>query len=144
MYCVEVSQGQSQYCIREPHRRICDLDPYDHLRRFYRLCITHFKRNILALRGQVSKNVYDAMLSLASAEAHPNIRTTLSIIRQGGKKARGKVYLKYHSEHLIICCRCSMAQRQGDFKVCIARNLPPNEFHTNRNMESITNDYKRE
>jgi hypothetical protein len=84
------------------------------------------------------------MLSLASAEAHPNIRTTLSIIRQGGKKARGKVYLKYHSEHLIICCRCSMAQRQGDFKVCIARNLPPNEFHTNRNMESITNDYKRE
>ncbi|KAG1815078.1 uncharacterized protein BJ212DRAFT_1447397 [Suillus subaureus] len=33
-----------------------------------------------ALRSQVSKNIYDAMLSLASAEAHPNIRTTLSII----------------------------------------------------------------
>ncbi|KAG2745354.1 hypothetical protein P692DRAFT_201720309 [Suillus brevipes Sb2] len=95
MYCVEVSQGQSQYCIREPHRRICDLNPYDHLCRFYRLCITHFQRNILALRGQVSKNVYDVMLSLASAEAHPNIRTTLSIIRQGGKRREDKESSKF-------------------------------------------------
>ncbi|KAG1865181.1 hypothetical protein C8R48DRAFT_672460 [Suillus tomentosus] len=39
-----------------------------------------------ALHSQVSKNVYNAMLSLASAEAHPNIQTTLSIIRRAWLK----------------------------------------------------------
>ncbi|KAG2364933.1 hypothetical protein BDR07DRAFT_1400262 [Suillus spraguei] len=34
-----------------------DLDPYEHLRRFYRLCLVHYKRNIRGLRGQIPKDV---------------------------------------------------------------------------------------
>ncbi|KAG2137941.1 hypothetical protein DEU56DRAFT_736613 [Suillus clintonianus] len=87
MYCVELSRSISTPCAYEPHRRICDLSPYDHLRRFYRLCVAHFKRNVHALRTHVSDEVYSAMLSLATSEEHPDIQRTLSIIRRGGPKA---------------------------------------------------------
>ncbi|KAG1727710.1 hypothetical protein EDB19DRAFT_1857471 [Suillus lakei] len=92
MYCVELVRENFQFCMYEPHRRLHELNPYDHLRRFYRLCITHFKRNILTLRSQVSKDVYNAMWSLVSAESHPDIAKTLNTIRQGNRKA--KAWLK--------------------------------------------------
>jgi hypothetical protein len=89
MYCVQLSQSVTMPCPYEPHRRLCDLGPYDHLRRFYRLCVAHYKRNVHALRTHVSDKVYAAMLSLATSEQHPDIQKTLSIIRSGGPKASG-------------------------------------------------------
>lgn len=89
MYCVELSRSISTPCASEPHRRLCDLSPYDHLRRFYRLCVAHFKRNVHALRTYVSDEVYSAMLSLSTCEEHPDIQRTLNTIRRGGPKAAG-------------------------------------------------------
>ncbi|KAG2116152.1 hypothetical protein DEU56DRAFT_748432 [Suillus clintonianus] len=88
MFCVELCQNNHAFCSYEQNRRLRDLDPYDHLRRFYRVCITHFKRNVLALRTYVSSEVYSAMLSLASTEAQPDIETTFKTIRAGGRKAQ--------------------------------------------------------
>ncbi|KAG1862305.1 hypothetical protein F4604DRAFT_1657854 [Suillus subluteus] len=87
MYCVQLSRSISTPCVHEPHRRVCDLSPYDHLRRFYRLCVAHFKRNVHALRTHVSDEVYSAMLSLATCEEHPDIQRTFNTIRCGGPKA---------------------------------------------------------
>ncbi|KIK33428.1 hypothetical protein CY34DRAFT_49613, partial [Suillus luteus UH-Slu-Lm8-n1] len=87
MYCVQLSRSISTPCTYEPHRRLCDLSPYDHLRCFYRLCVAHFKRNVHALRTYVSDEVYSAMLSLATCEEHPDIQRTLNTIRRGGPKA---------------------------------------------------------
>ncbi|KAG2125773.1 uncharacterized protein EDB93DRAFT_1243973 [Suillus bovinus] len=87
LFCSELSKNIKTPCIYEPHRKLCDLTPYDHLRRFYRLCIVHFKRNLRPLQSQVLKEVYNAMLSLSSSDAHPNFQRTLSVIRGGGRKA---------------------------------------------------------
>ncbi|KAG0704065.1 hypothetical protein DFH29DRAFT_997951 [Suillus ampliporus] len=92
MYCVELVRENFQFCMYEPYRRLHKLNPYDHLRHFYRLCITHFKRNILTLCSQVSKDVYNAMWSLVSAEGHPDIAKTLNTIQQENRKA--KAWLK--------------------------------------------------
>ena|ERR1700710_2738298 len=92
MFCVELCQKHHEFCMYERNRRLCDLEPYDHLRRFYRVCVAHFKRNVFALHTQVTPEVYSAMLSLASSEPHPNIQETLATIRGGGRKARGKFY----------------------------------------------------
>ncbi|KAG2088548.1 uncharacterized protein F5147DRAFT_780942 [Suillus discolor] len=64
-YCVQPSRSISTSCTHEPHRRVCDLGPYDHLRH----------------------EVYSAMLSLATCEEHPDIQRTLNTIRRGGPKA---------------------------------------------------------
>ena len=66
-----------------------ELDPLDHLRHILRLCYVHFKCNVLELRGYVPQDVYEAMLSLAMAEALPNLPAVLQKIRSGGKKAIG-------------------------------------------------------
>jgi len=88
MFCVELCRHNTSYCKYEPARRMCDLDPYDHLRRVFRVCIVHFKRNIQALARIVDRKVLAAMYSLAASEPHPNFSATLSTIRSGGPKAR--------------------------------------------------------
>jgi len=88
-FCVELCKGIPQPCIYEPHRRICDLDPYDHLWRFFRVCVVHFKRNIRPLNHELSHNVIEAMYSIASAEPHVNFNATLTKIRNSGAKAKG-------------------------------------------------------
>jgi hypothetical protein len=97
MFCTELSRNNHAFCIYEQNRRLCDLQPYDHLRRFYRVCITHFKRNIFALRRQVTPEVYSAMISLASSEPHLDFNKTLAIIRGGGRKAQGTIYDDFSS-----------------------------------------------
>lgn len=66
-----------------------DLNPYEHLRRFFRVCVVHFKRNIQPLRHKLSQEVIEAMYSIASADAHQDFEATLAIIRSGGPKAKG-------------------------------------------------------
>ncbi|KAF8126785.1 hypothetical protein EV363DRAFT_1298507 [Boletus edulis] len=63
------------------------------------LCLTmcykhhvHFRRNLLKLRTSVNPSVYNAMLSIACTEPHPDFKHTLRIIQNGGKKA--KAWLK--------------------------------------------------
>lgn len=91
MLCVELCSHNLQYCRYESARRMCDLNPYDHLRRFFRVCIAHFKRNLQTIARDVDAKVLAAMYSLASSDAHPSIETTFQIIRNGGRKARGIV-----------------------------------------------------
>lgn len=91
MYCAQLSRSITTPCPYESQRRLCDLGPYDHLRRFYRLCVAHFKRNVHGLHTHVSDKVYAAMLSLATSEPHPDIEKTLDIIRDGGPKAAGEL-----------------------------------------------------
>lgn len=91
MLCVELCTHNQQYCRYESERHICDLSPYDHLRRFFRVCIAHFKHNLQTLARDIDAKVLTAMYSLASSDAHPCIKTTLQIIQNGGTKARGMI-----------------------------------------------------
>ena len=79
-FCVELYRDVKHFCSYEPHRRICDLDPYDHLRRFFRVCVVHFKRNIQPLKHELPRDVVEAMYSVASAEPHYNFEATLAKI----------------------------------------------------------------
>ncbi|KAJ8475498.1 hypothetical protein ONZ45_g15590 [Pleurotus djamor] len=87
MFCRSLCQGLTSPCHHEPHRQLRDLDAYDHLKRFYRICVVHFKRNIHELRTVTTSEVRAAMSSLASATPLPNYKETLSTIQRGGKKA---------------------------------------------------------
>ncbi|KAF8974325.1 hypothetical protein BDZ97DRAFT_11979 [Flammula alnicola] len=88
MYCQSLCVDLHAFCQYEPARRLRNLSPYDHLRRFFRLCIVHFKRHIHDLRLYISNDVRIAMLSLASSEPHPNIEKAFQLIDGGGPKAR--------------------------------------------------------
>ncbi|KAJ7048278.1 hypothetical protein C8F01DRAFT_1285136 [Mycena amicta] len=70
--------------LHEPHRRLKDLDCYEHLHRVLRLCSNHFLRNIKACA--VSDEVKVLMRSLLCI-SHPNWDGTLAMIRQKGGKA---------------------------------------------------------
>ena len=88
-FCIELCRGIPQPCIYEPHRRICDLDPYNHLRRFFCVWVVHFKCNIQPLKHKLPHDIIEAMYSIASAEPHVNFDTTLAKIRSSGAKAKG-------------------------------------------------------
>ncbi|KIJ08971.1 hypothetical protein PAXINDRAFT_88132, partial [Paxillus involutus ATCC 200175] len=88
MFCVYLCRGNHAPCRYDPRHCLCDMDPYDHLQCMYRLCTIHFQRNILKLHSSVQPRVYNAMFSLSSFEAHPDLEQTLRIIRAGGKKAQ--------------------------------------------------------
>lgn len=90
MYCQSLCRHLDAFCPYEPSRSLRDLGPYDHLRRFFRLCVVHFKRNIHELRAYITDEVRLAMLSLASSTPHPDIEGAIKIIKKGGPKARGK------------------------------------------------------
>lgn len=87
LYCVYLCKDSIQACRYDTTTLLRNLDPYDHLRRFYRLCLAHYKRNIRSLHGQIPKDVEIAMLTIASAEPHPDLHGTLKKIKKGGKKA---------------------------------------------------------
>ncbi len=92
MFCVSLCANidLDRLCDYEPSRTLRSLDPYDHLRCFFRICLVHFDRNIRQLQSHISKEVNDAMRSLASSEVHPDLRGAISVINQGGKKAQGE------------------------------------------------------
>ncbi|KAJ3776398.1 hypothetical protein FB446DRAFT_818917, partial [Lentinula raphanica] len=66
------------------HRRVQDLNPYEHLRRFLTLCTTHFARNIR--KCAVSQDVRNLMRSLDCIR-HDSWDETLSNIRLLGGRA---------------------------------------------------------
>lgn len=90
MYCQFLCSGIEKYCEYEPSRSLKSLDPYDHLRRFFRLCVTHFNRNIHDLPSTISYEVRQAMRSLSSSEPHPDLEGVFATIQAGGPKAKGK------------------------------------------------------
>jgi hypothetical protein len=91
MFCELLCKALPTLCPYEPHRQLKDLNPYDHLRRFFRICVTHFKRNVNDLRTQISPEVKSAMLSIASSDPHPDLDGAFAIIEKGSAKARGKI-----------------------------------------------------
>ncbi|KAJ7493180.1 hypothetical protein B0H11DRAFT_2277283 [Mycena galericulata] len=92
MFCQSLCEDSDSFCPIEPSRLLRDLTPADHLRRFYRYCKTHYKRNIDELRPYTTRPVRKAMLSLASSHEHPDLDGALKIIENGGRKA--KAWLK--------------------------------------------------
>ncbi|KAJ7809872.1 hypothetical protein B0H14DRAFT_2607764, partial [Mycena olivaceomarginata] len=93
MYCQKLCAHLGDvYCPMEPARLLRTLDPCDHLRRFLRLCTTHYKRNIRELRPYTTQQVRAAMLSLSSSQVHPDLESAFRIIENGGRKA--KAWLK--------------------------------------------------
>ena len=89
MYCQFLCSDIDAYCKYEPSRSLKSLDPYDHLRRFLRLCVTHFKRNVHDLPSMISSEVKQAMLSLSSSEPHSDLEGAFATIQAGGAKAKG-------------------------------------------------------
>ncbi|KAG6818895.1 hypothetical protein H0H93_000513 [Arthromyces matolae] len=73
-----------KYDFYEKDRLLCDLSPYDHLRRVFRLCAVHVMRNIKTSR--VSEEVRNKMRSLICV-THDNWEGTLNFIQTEGGKA---------------------------------------------------------
>ncbi|KAF8180705.1 hypothetical protein K438DRAFT_2021287 [Mycena galopus ATCC 62051] len=93
MFCQKLSAELGDvYCPMDPTKLLRSLDPYEHLRRFLRLCTVHYKRNIDALKPYTSQKTRNAMLSLSSSQVHPDLEGTFRIIEKGGRKA--KAWLK--------------------------------------------------
>ncbi|KAF8975638.1 hypothetical protein BDQ17DRAFT_1267859 [Cyathus striatus] len=100
MYCQQLCRDLVGVCPIEPTKMLKNLDPYDHLCRFYRLCVVHFKRNIHDLCTRVTSDVYNAMLSLSSVNEH-NIDSVYEFIKNGGPKARAWIKDKLDAKFVI-------------------------------------------
>lgn len=83
----QICATRAGYCAIETHKALHSLTPYEHLARIYRYCFAHFVRHIREMRKEVSKEVRQAMLRLASSDPLPDFDGTLNFIRKGGKKA---------------------------------------------------------
>ncbi|KAG2045848.1 hypothetical protein BDR06DRAFT_985730 [Suillus hirtellus] len=139
MFCSELSKNIKTPCIYEPHRKLCDLTPYDHLHRFYRLCIVHFKRNLRLLQSQVSKEVYNAMLSLSSSDAHPNFQRMLNVIRGGGRKAEAwlKDKLQTNKFALPTLYRPASFIPEDIWRACPTTTNSNEQAHRNINRDGV-------
>lgn len=84
---VELALGLLVPDPHEPSTLLCALGPYDHLARFFRLCVVHFKRNVKKLQGKVTAEVYNAMWTLAGTERHTDFEAACTLIRAGGRDA---------------------------------------------------------
>ncbi|KAF4600363.1 hypothetical protein EYR38_004988 [Pleurotus pulmonarius] len=87
MFCQHLCHDLDMPCQDEPMRRLSDLNPYDHLKRCFKICSVHFKRHIHDLRPHISDDVRFAMLSLASSDPHPDLEGAFRTIQNGGPKA---------------------------------------------------------
>lgn len=76
--------------LHEPHKSLASLNPYDHLKRFVRVCYVHAKRNIQ--KCNVSDDVSKLMRSLLCVR-HPDWDGTLERIRREGGKAGAGMYI---------------------------------------------------
>ncbi|KIJ25851.1 hypothetical protein M422DRAFT_273135 [Sphaerobolus stellatus SS14] len=87
-FCQELSKGMMGYCAYEQTKALHKLSAYDHLKRIYRYCFSHYIRHVGELKGHVDGEVLTAMMSLASADALPAhvYEKILFIIGNSGKK----------------------------------------------------------
>lgn len=90
MFCQWICRDMHWPCGDYSNVLLSNLDPYEHLRCFYRACTVHFKRNVYDLRKIVSHEVLTAMLSLATSEVIPDLEAVFTLICTGGKKANGR------------------------------------------------------
>ncbi|KAG2741734.1 hypothetical protein P692DRAFT_201652917, partial [Suillus brevipes Sb2] len=118
---------------------LCDLNPYDHLRRFYRVCITNFKCNVLALYTYVSSEVYSAMLSLASSEPHPDIEKTYAIIHGGGRKARAWLKDKLVTNKFVLAAiyRPASLIPKVIWRACPSTTNGNEQAHWSANLDGV-------
>ncbi|KAF7965062.1 hypothetical protein HWV62_696 [Athelia sp. TMB] len=94
--------------LHESHRLLRQLDPYDHLRRLYRLCVTHVQRNIH--ETSTPEDIKNKMRSLMCIE-HPDFDGCLrAIALEGGKPAADWVQNKVSCKFALpaICWQKSM------------------------------------
>ncbi|KIJ06633.1 hypothetical protein PAXINDRAFT_20171 [Paxillus involutus ATCC 200175] len=77
-------QLPDRYDLHQPHRKISELDEYDHLCRVFRLCAVHVLRNIKIC--SVDESVKNMMRSLICIE-HRDFEGTLQRIQANGGKA---------------------------------------------------------
>ncbi|KAJ7626334.1 hypothetical protein DFH06DRAFT_1142060 [Mycena polygramma] len=89
--------------LHEPHRTIQSLSPYDHLQRIFRLCETHFYRNITSCA--VPPSIKSLMRSLLCLE-HPNWDGTLAAIEEKGGKAGSDWVKDKQSTHFAFAAIC--------------------------------------
>ena len=89
MFCQWLCRDLDSYCSIERDCKLSDLDPYEHLKRTFKLCTVHFKRHINDLRHQLPSDVLDAMLSLSTTKQLRDLNGVFEKIRMGGKKASG-------------------------------------------------------
>ncbi|KAJ6455124.1 hypothetical protein C8R47DRAFT_1251164 [Mycena vitilis] len=89
--------------LHEVHRTIQSLSPYDHLQRVFRLCKTHFYRNITSCA--VPPSVKSLMRSLLCLE-HPNWDGTLAAIEEKGGKAGSDWVKDKQSTHFAFAVIC--------------------------------------
>jgi hypothetical protein len=138
MWCQKLSAELGDvYCPLEPTRLLRTLDPYEHLRRFLRLCTTHFKRHVHDLRPSTTQKVRNAMLSLSSSQPHPNLEGAFQVIENGGRKAKG-LSDSIPSQCFVTLIRSlvSMAEGQaGRKQICSPSSLSASESYSHRNLE---------
>lgn len=130
----------------EPSRRLCDLGPYDHLARLIRLCIVHFKRNVKKLQHHVSPEVLQAMYSLATSQPLGNFKDVETVIKGGGKKAKGRsngfIWPQWTDRHSRLVygqdCRFAFrvagpvsAQKQDSSRAMACRSINNKWYRTN-------------
>lgn len=66
-----------------------ELNPYQHLRHFTRLCKVHYARNIIDTGHTIPQEIKHMMLSLATSEPLPDFHGTVKTIEESCKKAKG-------------------------------------------------------
>lgn len=85
----DISRNNTRPDDTNPNKRICDLTIKEIQSRIIRLCIVHFRRNILKAAAHVDPKIAHAMHMIASSESLDNFDEILDLIRSGGKKAVG-------------------------------------------------------
>lgn len=112
-----------------------DLNPYDHLQRFFRVCVVHFKQNIQPLKHALPHNIIEAMYSILSTEPHVNFEATLAKICGGGPKAKGTWYINFINNQVLN--GISLAKGKGNFEVHDTRPLLTPQPYPSMYMEGI-------
>ena len=83
------------YCAYDQTKPLHELSAYNHLKRIYRYCFSHYTRHVREFRGLLEPCVLNAMMSLASADHLPPevYENILTMICSSGKKGAGTHFL---------------------------------------------------
>ncbi|KAJ7822391.1 hypothetical protein B0H14DRAFT_3470795 [Mycena olivaceomarginata] len=137
LYLQELAQAMPyKYDLHEPARLLASLGPYDHLRRIFRLCTMHAKRNIKACAfGEPVQNLMRSLICMR----HPSWHETISNIQtQGGKAGFNWVQDKIRSKFAFeaLCWERSFIP-EDVWKAGEAHSNLIESVHTDVNREGI-------